>query len=413
MALFGATLAKAPDVHAQPAVAEPGGCATSGCHDGYAKRPLLHAPIESGCDACHEATEEGKHAFTLVAEGAVLCAECHEDVGEGLTILHGPFAAGACTGCHDPHASAHPALLTHAGAELCAECHSDLTERLTESRFAHEPARGDCTSCHNAHGSEQRMMLTAAVPELCMDCHDDVAETVDEAAVSHSPVLQGRSCLSCHDPHASSNAGVLLKEPGPLCLSCHDDAQKTGERTVAAIGRTLRERPVQHAPVEQGECAACHAAHGGPHVALLAEGYPKTFYAAYGDETYALCLTCHDAEMLDEEETDEATGFRNGERNLHFLHVHRASKGRTCRACHEAHAGAQPKLIAESVPFGKWSIPIAFTATDTGGSCATGCHQLYRYDRVTPVVNIPVVPPVGDVSPAPATPTAPEDAPEE
>jgi len=41
------------------------------------------------------------------------------------------------------------------------------------------------------------------------------------------------------------------------------------------------------------------------------------------------------------------------------------------------------------VPFGAWRIPIDYTATETGGTCMTGCHRPYRYDRVEPVVNIP------------------------
>jgi len=78
-------------------------------------------------------------------------------------------------------------------------------------------------------------------------------------------------------------------------------------------------------------------------------------------------------------ETDEATGFRNGERNLHWVHVNKKTKGRTCRTCHEVHASKRPRLVAESVPFGKrgWRLPLNFEKTETGGSCQPGCHRAY------------------------------------
>jgi hypothetical protein len=41
-------------------------------------------------------------------------------------------------------------------------------------------------------------------------------------------------------------------------------------------------------------------------------------------------------------------------------------------------------LIADSVPFGKWSLPLKFVKTETGGSCAPGCHKPQSYDRKNP-----------------------------
>ena len=78
--------------------------------------------------------------------------------------------------------------------------------------------------------------------------------------------------------------------------------------------------------------------------------------------------------------------FRNGERNLHFLHVNR-EKGRSCRACHDEHASNQPKHIRESVPFGRWTMHTQYTKTETGGGCTTGCHRPYSYDRDNPKTN--------------------------
>jgi hypothetical protein len=81
--------------------------------------------------------------------------------------------------------------------------------------------------------------------------------------------------------------------------------------------------------------------------------------------------------------TTSLTNFRNGDRNLHFLHVNR-EKGRTCLACHEVHAGSQERKIRVSTPFGEWKIPIKFSMTSTGGTCAASCHVEKKYDRKRP-----------------------------
>ena len=79
---------------------------------------------------------------------------------------------------------------------------------------------------------------------------------------------------------------------------------------------------------------------------------------------------------------DRQDGFRDGDLNLHWVHVNR-EKGRTCRACHEVHASSNPFHIRDSVPFGrdKWELPINYEINDTGGSCAPGCHSAQIYSR--------------------------------
>ena len=80
-------------------------------------------------------------------------------------------------------------------------------------------------------------------------------------------------------------------------------------------------------------------------------------------------------------ETDSLTDFRDGRINLHYLHVNKAKRGRSCRACHDTHASTNPMHVRESVPFGKWQMPISFTPTKTGGTCMAGCHKKLSYDR--------------------------------
>jgi hypothetical protein len=84
--------------------------------------------------------------------------------------------------------------------------------------------------------------------------------------------------------------------------------------------------------------------------------------------------------------TTTLTGFRDGDKNLHYLHVNRDDKGRSCRSCHDIHGSNLPKHLASAVPFegSSWAMPIEFEQTKDGGSCAPGCHKPRSYSRLTP-----------------------------
>jgi hypothetical protein len=102
-------------------------------------------------------------------------------------------------------------------------------------------------------------------------------------------------------------------------------------------------------------------------------------------EKYDLCFTCHEKQLVTTEKTTGLTKFRNGTTNLHFVHVNKSDKGRSCRACHTTHASANAHQIRDSVPFGSWQMPINYKAVESGGSCSPGCHKAYSYDRVKAV----------------------------
>ncbi|MEJ2108603.1 MAG: cytochrome c3 family protein, partial [Acidobacteriota bacterium] len=141
---------------------------------------------------------------------------------------------------------------------------------------------------------------------------------------------------------------------------------------------------LHHGPIQFRECSECHNPHGSPYFRLLTDMYPERLYAPFFESNYALCFRCHESTLAEEEQADSLTEFRDGERNLHFLHVNKTSMGRTCRLCHDAHAGSEPQYIPESVTFGNWDLPIKFTKTENGGSCEPGCHAAQSYDRLAP-----------------------------
>ncbi len=365
------------------------GCASTNCHGGFAKKTFVHGPlVEGACDACHEQADETKHVFEFAAQGAARCVDCHDETLESIKHLHGPVGAGDCTVCHDPHSSMHEKLLLKPAEQLCVACHTDRQEMIEDAEHVHEPAKAQCMACHKPHGGATAMMLTASVPELCLECHDDMADQLDDALVTHGVAVSGKACLSCHHAHESEIEKLLIVEPEKLCMSCHDKDIKLESRTLPSMAVHLKDNLQHHGPVQEKDCMACHNPHASGFVSLVASAYPQKFYASYDEEAYELCFACHDLEAFEESETDEATQFRNGERNLHYLHVNKSGKGRSCRACHDVHATIQPHHIATSVPFGQWRIPLNYQTFENGGSCQPGCHKSYRYDREEPVENI-------------------------
>ena len=62
-----------------------------------------------------------------------------------------------------------------------------------------------------------------------------------------------------------------------------------------------------------------------------------------------------------------------------------AERGRSCRACHSTHASPNAMHVRKSIAYGRWQMPINYSPTRTGGTCASGCHRELSYDRVNPV----------------------------
>ena len=128
-------------------------------------------------------------------------------------------------------------------------------------------------------------------------------------------------------------------------------------------------------------CASCHACEvrcpRGIDIPRVMESLRQLFLR---ENDGSLCFQCHESTLVLEERTTTLTNFRDGDRNLHYLHVN-SEKGRSCRACHEVHASNLPFHMRVSVPYGEsdWLLPINFAKTETGGTCTPGCHQTAAY----------------------------------
>lgn len=353
------------------------------CHTIEQPMAFVHGPFATDCTACHQPHGGDNRNFIKGGEGAALCKTCHDDVTKGMTHQHGPVAAGECLACHTPHQSQHKGLLVDERVDLCLGCHVDVEHALKSSIAVHKPVGEQCAGCHNPHGGTVQYFLPSDGPDLCLTCHGDFIRQASTAAFPHAPMTEGKSCRNCHAPHASNQTGLLSTNTSDLCLSCHNKVIERPQGNVDNVSAQITEAQFLHGPVRDKNCAACHAAHGSDHASILKREFPRDFYAPYKEGAYDLCFECHDRSIA-VAATSEATGFRDGTRNLHFLHVNR-EKGRTCRACHAEHASSQPHHVRSEVPFGRWTMKVDFTKTDTGGTCETGCHVPYTYDRVTAV----------------------------
>ncbi len=414
-------------------------CTAGGCHAGVLDYKFLHGPASvRACEVCHEYRDAAAHTFAMPNQGAELCAFCHiGKTGTESVVVHEPVAKGQCLACHNPHGGAsrqlfragsvsalcaschkdtlaaahahkpagedctvchqahtarHPKLLKAEPRELCLSCHGTVGLEIAASLHPHEPVEGDCLQCHTPHASNEIKGLKAPPRELCASCHVDLVKAAAAATHPHSAVLDGRACLNCHSAHAGERANLLPEDTLGACLECHrKPITRPDGRVVAGVAELALDGMHRHGPAAEGGCSGCHGVHGGDLARLLTAAYSTEFYGAFSEDAYALCFKCHDPNLVRADPSKGETAFRDGERNLHTLHVNPSPQGRSCRACHATHASKSAAHVADSVPFGQWKLPINFTTTPTGGSCAPGCHKPASYDRESPL--LPPVPP--------------------
>jgi len=211
-------------------------------------------------------------------------------------------------------------------------------------------------------------------------CHDDVREGLESLPYVHGVINQKKTCANCHSPHASPQDYFLVAEGKDLCLGCHNKIIATKTRKLSNIKQKIKNSKVVHGAIEFDGCSGCHAGHGSIFPSLLKEKFPDGEYVSAVADTFALCFNCHDAGMLEEDATISGTNFRNGEVNLHYLHIN-GDKGRNCRFCHDMHASPNEHLITTKVSFGNWEMPLEYKVLENGGSCNTGCHGEKKYIR--------------------------------
>lgn len=336
------------------------------------------------CLGCHD--PHGSEWRMMLVDDPLggLCRGCHDDkLLSGMRYRHVPAREGACLLCHEPHSSWRPRLLVEEGGSLCLKCHVEIEVpgRLRRGPLVHAPLERGCTECHNPHASPFKFQLVEKRPRLCYSCHRDFEQQLAQATVVHGPVVQPGGCSGCHSSHSSLFPHLQLATQKRMCTECHNTRIQTSNgRTLTNMAALLEKNPNHHGPIRAGECTACHLPHAGARRNMLPEEYPPEFYAPFSEKRYALCFSCHRSELALDEHGVGLTRFREGDKNLHRVHV-AGERGRTCRSCHEVHASRNPFHISESVAFGDWDMKIGFEQTPQGGRCSPGCHLPRTYDH--------------------------------
>jgi predicted CXXCH cytochrome family protein len=310
--------------------------------------------------------------------------ECHQRTVK-KDILHGPTATD-CTSCHESNGKEHPLedvegfALFAEGAALCYSCHVEH-QAEHDLKYVHKPVKnGECTECHEVHSSNDQKLVFAQAPDLCFFCHSKLDDGRKKAKTVHTPSYEGDACLQCHTPHASAQKRLLADVSRQLCLNCHNKIiKKEDGNLLANIEKHLTESTFEHRALRK-RCTSCHDPHFSERELLLKENFPMGSYAKGIEENFTLCFECHDTDLLNVEKTTVGTEFRQGDRNLHFVHINK-DKGRNCTTCHDIHAANNTKLIATTVKFGRWDMPLNYLPNDNGGTCATGCHKERSYSR--------------------------------
>lgn len=371
------------DFHKFELAREEGLCAL--CHV-MSTRNYVHQPVAGGdCTGCHD-PHQSDFRFMLRADPSQdLCLSCHaDDPFMKKQGVHGPVATGACILCHEPHSSWNPKLLVAQGNSLCMSCHEERIRLDRQAHHVHPPLNGDCLECHDPHASDFPHHLRSEPRKLCASCHEEMEHLVAESRFVHGAISMGQQCGNCHHGHSSVLPRLLKKSPLDTCLTCHDREIVTDDgRRIQNMAVLLKENPNHHGPIRQADCSACHEPHASSHFNRLRETYPELFYAPFDLGAYQLCFSCHRSEMVTSEIGLGVTQFRNGSVNLHYVHVHREDRGRTCRACHAVHASKNYAHIRESVPYGRWQYKLSLEVKEDGGRCISGCHVPREYHRTT------------------------------
>ncbi len=347
------------------------------CHDEKNIMKNIHSPVEDGeCLSCHNPHSSENESLLLAKDGNV-CLDCH-DLEVGAKMEHGPYSGKLCTSCHNPHQSENEYLLEKAIPQLCYNCHEEI-EEMQDRKSVHPPFEEDCLDCHLPHTSPEEKLLISNIPNLCYECHDMVEVGLNKISEVHGPFQESSKCNLCHSPHATDFTPVLLQEEQSLCFKCHDKPIEIKRRVIKNIKKIVSNATTIHEPVDDG-CTECHDPHTPDNNFLLTGHFPMGNYTQGKADNFSLCFDCHDSSLMEQKITTEATEFRNGSKNLHFLHVNR-EKARSCKTCHSVHGSTNSFLIAEKIKFGKWDMPIVFSATDNGGTCQSGCHEKKTYSR--------------------------------
>lgn len=318
-----------------------------------------------------------------------MTSECHNKLFK-TNFRHSPIEARGCTVCHrlgnggQKLPENHPKIIPIKKEDInktCLVCHDEFGEKLAHKKFTHKALeKNGCTGCHDPHEANKKHLTKDEPPALCFGCHKELKESIENAKSHHSVVTEKEACSNCHEEHVSNRKNLLKRAEDDVCLRCHaKDIKLPNGATLIGFTNLIAQNPMVHKPVK-GKCFSCHMPHGGKGEHLLDVTLPKVFHAKFETAKFSLCFDCHAEEIATGAKSKE-TEFRNGENNMHYLHLQRGEKSYNCLTCHAVHATKQPNLILDFTNYDGLQAPIKFVKTETGGTCTATCHGPRTYNR--------------------------------
>jgi DmsE family decaheme c-type cytochrome len=163
-----------------------------------------HSRQGVSCIVCHDANAPtGK---TLRKPEFQLCGSCHLDVQAQFRMPNRHRVAEGrvlCSDCHDPHGNTNRVRDKDVRYRVCLTCHQ---EKGGPFLFDHGIKRGEgCVACHDPHGSTNVRMLTyPRVQPMCLQCHPETEHDLTKPKF--------KNCIGCHtEIHGSDLDRWFLK----------------------------------------------------------------------------------------------------------------------------------------------------------------------------------------------------------
>jgi predicted CXXCH cytochrome family protein len=198
--------------------------------------------------------------------------------------------------------------------------------------------------------------LTGISADLCYTCHDDLVEAFRRQNI-HSPVAEG-NCDACHAAHGSEHPGFVIAAAPELCGSCHE----LDDSLFAAHGGY---------DLSEADCLGCH----NPHVSEQPKLVRNISHPPFAEQS---CEDCHEKGpdgkvVLAAGVTDLCSACHESvTEGLEMAHVHAPFAGDDCGGCHRLHAADGENLLKAE-----------------GALLCLSCHDEVKEMQGLPVVHQP------------------------
>jgi len=105
--------------------------------------------------------------------------------------------------------------------------------------------------------------------KLCFNCHEEKKNEISQYTRKHEPVEKGIASHATHLILGNNKLPSTRVRWTRLCFTCHIKTAVHGKRNVPAR------------PLVQGNCSACHNAHGADNPLYTRLSFPHEFYSEH------------------------------------------------------------------------------------------------------------------------------------